>query len=89
MVASTRARVSKHIGGARISKSGQATAPARLRRELGLEPGDTVVYGRNKDGKVAIRKPHTAAQLAGNARRPPDGMSVSELINETDGSQGM
>lgn len=84
MVAPTRERTSRDIGKARISKSGQVTIPAEIRRELDLEAGDMVVYTREKDGRVSIRKPRSAAQLAGIARRPADGSTVTELIQEMD-----
>lgn len=39
----------------RLSSKGQVTIPIEVRRELGLEPGDLVVYEVEK-GRVSLRR---------------------------------
>lgn len=80
MVAPTRDRVPRDIGKARISKSGQITIPAEIRRELGLDSGDTVIYSRDDGGKITIRKPRTAAQLAGILGPRPE--NLDEILED-------
>lgn len=82
MVAPSKNRASGDIGKGRVSKSGQVTIPVEIRHELGLHAGDTVIYGRGEDGKITIRKPRSAAQLAGIAGPRPKDISVDELIRE-------
>lgn len=84
MAVATKNKAVQPLGSGKISRSGQVTVPAEIRRIMGLEPGDTVVYGRNNDGEITIRKPRTASELVGIARSLPKGTSVSELIKETD-----
>ncbi len=80
MVAPPREKASSEIGRARISKSGQVTIPAEVRRELGVSSGDTLIYGRNEAGQITIRKPRSAAQLAGTGKHRPD--NLEEMLDE-------
>lgn len=80
MVAPTKPRVNEPMGKARVSKSGQVTIPVEIRKELGLEPGDTVVYNRGEDGRFFFRKPRSAAQLAGILGPRPD--DLDEIVEE-------
>lgn len=84
MVAPSRERPLVEVGRAKLSKSGQITIPANVRRELNLSVGDTVVYRREKDGQISIRKPRGATELAGIARKLPDGINVTDVIEELD-----
>lgn len=84
MVPPTKDTFAKELGKARISKSGQVTIPVEIRRELGAEIGDTIVFGRNSIGNITILKPHTSMELSGRGRPPIGGVTVSELIEETD-----
>lgn len=39
----------------RLTSSGQLTMPAEVRRELGLGPGDSVLWTKDADGRTIIR----------------------------------
>lgn len=39
----------------RITRSGQLTLPAEIRRQLGLKPGDPVIWGVNDAGRAEIQ----------------------------------
>lgn len=84
MVAPPKQHPRKHVGQARVSKSGQVTIPAEIRREMEIEPGDTIVYTRGEDGTFSFRKPRSAAQLAGILGPPPDGKTLTEYIEGMD-----
>jgi len=43
----------------------QATIPAEIARKLELEPGDTVVYKVNDNGKVLVEKNQTLSEELG------------------------
>lgn len=74
MVTSTRRRPLVTYNRVKVSSSGQVTLPAEIRRVLGVEPGDTVVFRSDKDGNVIVRKPMTADDLAGIAGPRPDNL---------------
>lgn len=80
MVARLSSKASREIGRARISKSGQVTIPADVRRELGAGAGDMLIYGRNEAGQITIRKPRTVAQLAGIGKHRPD--NAEKILEE-------
>lgn len=64
-----------------VTPQGRVTIPAQLRREAGIEVGDTVIV-HVEDGRVVVE---TRAQLAARTRRDvaPAGSSVvDELIAE-------
>jgi AbrB family looped-hinge helix DNA binding protein len=39
---------------AKISANGQVTVPVEIRRELGLKPGDKILFIRNQGGEIVI-----------------------------------
>jgi len=41
---------------ATVSSKGQVVIPAELRRKLGIQPGDTVVFDDGPDGAATIRR---------------------------------
>lgn len=59
---------------ARISKSGQVTIPAEIRKNLGVEPGDIVLWRMDDEGKVNVeRVKYSFEELRGIAKlREPD-----------------
>jgi len=59
----------------RMTRNGRVTIPARIRRRLGLQPGDVLVV-REEDGKVILERQvelgrSTASALAAYARNVP------------------
>lgn len=41
---------------AKLTSKAQASIPARIRKRLGLKPGDTVAYDLAEDGSIKLRK---------------------------------
>lgn len=39
----------------RLTSSGQLTMPAEIRRDLGLEPGDSVLWTKDARGNLVVR----------------------------------
>jgi antitoxin PrlF len=44
------------VASSRLTSKGQATVPLRVRRKLGLKPGDTVIFEESEAGIVNLRK---------------------------------
>lgn len=64
-----------------ITSKGQVTIPVEIRRRLGLEPGDKVLF--EDDGTtVRLRKAHalTLDEIAGSARPVTPGMTVEQAV---------
>jgi antitoxin PrlF len=40
----------------KLTTKGQTTIPSRIRKALRIEPGDTVVFTLEDDGKVSLRR---------------------------------
>ncbi len=58
-----------------VTARGQVTVPADIRKALGIEARDKVVFTLLADGTVLIRaKNHSAAELKGKLK-PPRGVS--------------
>jgi AbrB family looped-hinge helix DNA binding protein len=69
---------------ARIAAGGRIVIPARLRHELGLQPGDRVILDVD-DGELRVRSLDAAIRRAQElvAEYVPDGVSLAdELIRE-------
>ncbi|MDR1266030.1 MAG: AbrB/MazE/SpoVT family DNA-binding domain-containing protein [Propionibacteriaceae bacterium] len=49
---------------ATISSKGQIVIPVQLRRQLGLSPGDTVVFQLGPDGQTVLRRRETWDELS-------------------------
>ncbi|MDI9460951.1 MAG: AbrB/MazE/SpoVT family DNA-binding domain-containing protein [Saccharofermentanales bacterium] len=64
---------------AKISSNGQITVPLEVRRELGLKPGDKVLFMRNEKGQITID--NASAQAIYKAQTAFEG--VAEKIGVT------
>jgi AbrB family looped-hinge helix DNA binding protein len=65
------------IASAKITSKGQVTLPAKLRRELGLKPGDRVEFERNESGQIeVVARTKSLADLKGML--PYDGPALSD-----------
>ncbi len=49
----------------KITTKGQVTIPQKLRKLLGVRPGDKITFEASDDGKVLIRKIDCRVSLAG------------------------
>ena len=52
----------------KITTKGQVTIPQKLRRLLGVRPGDKIAFEASEDGKVTIRKIDCRVSLAGSLK---------------------
>lgn len=70
----------------RISKSGQITLPAKIRRQLGVEVGDQIEIVQTSDGDVRIHaiKPLSIDEFAGSLGPPPDGQTLTDYLHQVD-----
>ena len=44
----------EYIKSAKISQKGQVTIPSEIRKKLGVENGDYIIFGVNKNGVLII-----------------------------------
>jgi AbrB family looped-hinge helix DNA binding protein len=73
---------------AKITSKGQVTLPARLRRELGLKPGDRIEFARNKDGRIEVlARTRTFAELKGMLPYEGPKLSDDDLVAIVDGAR--
>lgn len=72
----------------RISKSGQITLPAEVRRSLDVTAGDYVDIVQGTDGHVRVvsTNPLTIEEFAGSLGPPPGGTSLTDYIDDVDRS---
>lgn len=85
MVAPSKTSIPKKTR-VRISKSGQVTLPASIRKQLGVGIGEHVDFVQGKDGTVNVRavKLLSVDDLAGKVGQPlPSGTDLNELIRES------
>ena len=68
-------------GTGKLSKSGQVSVPADVRKELGAEPGDRLLFSRNKNGEFNISKQLTVDEVAG-ILGPADPEDVEQALQE-------
>jgi AbrB family looped-hinge helix DNA binding protein len=62
----------------RVTKSGQTTIPAEIRKRIGLKPGGTVIWGVNERGRAEVQAvEYTVDDLCG-ILPPLPGMETSE-----------
>jgi antitoxin PrlF len=55
-MAVSKAHKVRPIASSRLTSKGQATVPAKVRKKLHLEPGDTVIFGESEAGLICLRK---------------------------------
>ena len=76
---------------ATLTSKGQITVPSRLRSELGLKPGDKIVFRRDDSGAIQVEaKTTTLADLFGIVREGPKGITgtdVTRWIGESRGAR--
>ncbi len=65
---------------ATVTSKGQVTIPVELRRAIGLDEGDRLLFELEPDGTVQLRptKYPTIASLAGAAGKLPDGKTLRD-----------
>jgi AbrB family looped-hinge helix DNA binding protein len=66
---------------AKVTSKGQVTIPAEVRRALGTEIGEHVIFAICADGSVAVRRPRypTLDSLVGAAGSLPPGASYEDI----------
>lgn len=76
-------RKKRHEDNVIVGKQGRIVIPARLRRELGLKPGDELM-ARVKDGQLVLEElDHALQRVQGKFQEISQGRSlVDELIAE-------
>ena len=68
----------------RISKSGQITLPADIRRELGVGVGDMVAFRRDSDGAIRLEPVQhlNVDELMAMAKPLPDGTDLEQILRD-------
>lgn len=70
----------------KITTKGQVTIPQKLRRLLGVRPGDKIAFEAGEDGKVIIRKIDCRVSLAGTLKeqinRKATDQEIDDAINQ-------
>lgn len=68
---------------ARITKSGQVTIPAEIRRKLELKPGDTVIWEVNERGRGEVQPVrYTIDELDGILPRIPGDDDLDQMVRD-------
>jgi AbrB family looped-hinge helix DNA binding protein len=71
---------------AKVTSKGQVTLPLKLRDQLGIEPGDRVVFVEQSDGSFALRvRRGTLADLRGllaGKVEPASDKQIKDWIDE-------
>lgn len=75
---------------AKISANGQITVPVEIRRQLGLKPGDKILFFQKQNGEIvvsnasaaAIRKAQTAFNGAAEEMEITNEDDVQALVDE-------
>jgi len=64
-----------------ITGKGQVTVPRSVREELGLQPGDRLVWSLHEDGSVEVRKAalRPLREIVGLLGRPSRSATVEEM----------
>jgi AbrB family looped-hinge helix DNA binding protein len=64
----------------KLSPEGRVSIPADIRRQLGLEPGDRVIFLTEDDGTVRLVTPRWLAEQAWAANTGGDAVDAVELV---------
>ena len=66
----------------KITTKGQVTIPQKLRRLLGVRPGDKIAFEASDDGKVIIRKIDCRVSLAGSLKNQIAKQATDQEIDD-------
>jgi AbrB family looped-hinge helix DNA binding protein len=66
----------------KITTKGQVTIPQKLRRLLGVRPGDKIAFEASDDGKVIIRKIDCRVSLAGSLKNQITKKATDQEIDD-------
>jgi len=70
---------------AKVTSKGQVTLPLKLRDQLGIEPGDRVIFVEQRDGSFALRvRRGTFADLRGPLAGKVEPASDEQIKNWID-----
>ena len=76
------------MASATVTSKGQITIPVEVRNELGLNPGDRVIFAKNENGRfVLYPKNGNIEDLKGILDKPDRTLSIEE-INEAIAARG-
>jgi AbrB family looped-hinge helix DNA binding protein len=72
---------------AKVSKRGQVTVPAEIRKMLDISDGGRIAYVIHEGGKVEVKQPRTPnlralKGIAGTLKQPMDWKDVLEVARE-------
>lgn len=76
----------------KITSKGQVTIPQKLRRLLGVRPGDKISFEASDDGQVLIKKIDSRVSLAGKLKeqisKPASDQDIERVIKQSWGHRG-
>ena len=68
---------------AKVTSKGQITLPAKLRKELGLKPGDRVNFRRTKEGNYElVAKTLTLEDIRGMIKRDGPPRTIEQIVDD-------
>jgi AbrB family looped-hinge helix DNA binding protein len=73
---------SKPMHASKITTKGQVTIPQKLRRLLGVRPGDKIAFEASDDGEVVIRKIDCRVSLAGLLNKQITKQATDQAIDD-------
>ena len=65
----------------KITTKGQVTIPQKLRRQLGVRPGDKISFETDDDGQVLIKKIDCRVSLAGSLKKQVSNQASDQDID--------
>ena len=69
----------------KMTSKGQVTIPQKLRKLLGIRPGDKITFEASDNGKVLIRKIDDRVSLAGFLKNRIDRQATDQEIDDAIG----